>query len=307
MFSKKSVRILGSIVFLFVLIYGSILVKPYLSCGLFSDNAQQKPCQIKGQTQHITLQDDGHRNIIFDLSGVLLKTNEMVVAKKAGLMRMAFYSIFHSQNPRQALFDMLEQVPPFTHTAVKACDELGNELPDIMCDWLKGVPSHDILERIYQSARQDSSLWKLAQAVFDPETMAKSQRLCAKAKNFVERCVQQGHHVYILSNWDGQSFEQVKQRNPEFFQLFSGIVLSGDCGLLKPDLAIYNHLLNKYQIEPKTCFFIDNQLENIKGASSAGIQAHLLKTTPKGRPDFEHLQQDLEKWLLQTNNTVKYA
>lgn len=249
-----------------------------------------------------TIQTEQHRkparvNIIFDLGGVLLRTNKMVTAQKAGILSLPFYAIFHFKNPRKALFELLNSIEPYTTTTIKPRDEHDNELPDIMCDWLKGIPSHSILKKIRPYAHKVKPLWKLAKAIFDPYTMASSHALIASAQEFVEKCIKQGHSVYILSNWDAESFEYIQRRHKKFFAQFSGIVLSGECGLLKPDPAIYNYMLDTYNLDPATCFFIDNQHENITGAQNVGINSALVTTTWASKPDFTKVEQQLNAWL----------
>ena len=165
--------------------------------------------------------------------------------KKQDFYPFLFTPLFILRIRRTALFDFLNNVELFTNTPIKPCDELGHELPGIMCDWLKGSPSDEILKQIKKSAHINRPLWQLAQAIFNPETMAQSQTLIPEGQEMVERCIKNGHKVYILSNWDGESFGQIQERYPEFFDKFSGIILSGECGLLKPDPAIYKHLLDE--------------------------------------------------------------
>lgn len=244
-------------------------------------------------------------NIIFDLGGVLLRTDKLVTAKKAGLLSLPIYSLTHFKNPRTALFEMLNSIEPFTVTTIKPCDETGRELPGIMCDWLKGIPSEDILKRIeYSNNKQLKPLLRLAKAVFDPETMANSHSIIPACKELIDQCVKQGHKVYILSNWDAQSFGKIQQRYSAFFDQFSGIVLSGECGLLKPDPAIYMYLINEYKLDPSACFFIDNQQENITGAQISGIKGCLLTSSWSGKLNFEKIQEELTTWLNQRKNLV---
>lgn len=236
-------------------------------------------------------------NIIFDLGGVLLNTNKMVTAKKAGLFSIPLYAIFHFKNPRTALFELLNSVEPFSKTIIKPCDELGHELPDIMCDWLKGVSSRDIREKVRPYAKNAKPLWNMVKAIFDPETFAESQTLIHAGADMVDHCIAQGHKVYILSNWDNESFGLIQQQYPEFFDKFSGIVLSGECGIVKPDPEIYKYLLSEYDLDASTCFFIDNQQENIAGAQSVGIKGALLTATWTGKLNFAQVQDELHVWL----------
>lgn len=236
-------------------------------------------------------------NIIFDMGGVLLGTKKMPFIKKPGIVSLSMYSTFHFKKPRTALFQQLSNVEPIQKTTIKPCDDLGAGVPCIMHDWLKGTPSADILTKAKPHMKKTKPIWRLAKSMFDPHIMADSQVLIPSAKKLVEKYVAQGHSVYILSNWDGESFKIIRQRHPEFFNQFSGIVLSGECGMLKPDSPIFNHLLDTYKLEPASCVFIDNQQNNIDGASKVGIKGILLSKTRNRRLNFAQAEKELDAWL----------
>lgn len=59
----------------------------------------------------------------------------------------------------------------------------------------------------------------------------------------------------------------------KFIHYFKGIVVSADVGVLKPDIKIYRYLLNNYNINPTQSVFIDDLLDNVEGARTAGMHA----------------------------------
>ena len=225
--------------------------------------------------------------------------NKSAVAMRAGPLALGWYAFSHMENPRIAFFNILDSIEPCTDTQIKPYDEQGVQLPGIVCDWLKGIPSKKILGHIKKEITHVHPFWPLATAIFEPQFMASTQCLVKSGKKFVQECIEQGHCVYILSNWDPESFTYLQKQYPEFFSLFSGIVISGDCGLLKPDPAIFKHLLLEYKLDPKSCFFIDNQVENITAASIVGISGSLVGTTWRGKPDFKKIRKDLVLWIEQ--------
>lgn len=79
------------------------------------------------------------------------------------------------------------------------------------------------------------------------------------------------YHVYALTNWSAQTFP-IAQRQFEFLKWFEGIVVSGEEKLKKPDLAIYELILKRYDIDPTKAVFIDDSLRNIKAAQKVGLQ-----------------------------------
>ena len=56
-------------------------------------------------------------------------------------------------------------------------------------------------------------------------------------------------------------------------ELFDDIVVSGDVGLAKPDVALYALAAQRLGLPPAECVFIDDLERNIDGAREAGMQA----------------------------------
>lgn len=83
---------------------------------------------------------------------------------------------------------------------------------------------------------------------------------------------QQQHRLYALTNWSHETFPVALERY-DFLQLFEGILVSGTEKLKKPDPAIYQLLLKRYQIEPHSALFIDDNKGNVAAAKAEGIQA----------------------------------
>lgn len=80
------------------------------------------------------------------------------------------------------------------------------------------------------------------------------------------------HRLYALTNWSDETFPVAWERY-EFLRLFEGILVSGAEKLKKPDPKIYQLLLKRYQIEPHTALFIDDNLNNVAAAKAEGMQA----------------------------------
>ncbi len=83
---------------------------------------------------------------------------------------------------------------------------------------------------------------------------------------------QAGMPLYILSNMQVHAGEYLQQQH-EFFALVDHIVLSCDCGLLKPEAAIYEHTIKTLGLDAATSVFIDDMKENVEGAIASGLQS----------------------------------
>jgi 2-haloacid dehalogenase len=80
-----------------------------------------------------------------------------------------------------------------------------------------------------------------------------------------------GYTLYVLSNWSAEKFKMVRSQYP-FFEWFDGIVISGEVGLIKPDQAIFELLLERIGRPADECLFIDDHSPNISVAGRLGFQ-----------------------------------
>jgi putative hydrolase of the HAD superfamily len=80
-----------------------------------------------------------------------------------------------------------------------------------------------------------------------------------------------GNRLFVLSNMHLASISYLEQRHT-FWDVFDGIVISSRIKMVKPEIQIYEHLLNRYQLKPGDTVFIDDLQENLAAASSIGIQ-----------------------------------
>lgn len=241
-------------------------------------------------------------DIIIDLGNTLIKTKKLPIASKIGMFNLMGHTLTHWKSPRKDFYKFLESVKA-PHDKIVAYDENHRKLPCIMNDWLKGVPSKKILKKVAK-AQPSKFNWKLAQIVFDPKIVSKSTKLIKKGVQFVHECRAEGHNVYILANQSAEAFELIKAQYPDFFKLFSGIIISGTCALAKPDPAIFNHLLVTYNLDPENCFFIDDQLENIASANQLGLATCKVKSKG-GAHKFKKVRHDITTMTRRIKSTPK--
>ena len=79
-----------------------------------------------------------------------------------------------------------------------------------------------------------------------------------------------GVPLYALSNWSAETFP-AQRRRFDFLAAFTGIVLSGEEKLIKPDPRIYRRLLERYGVDPMRAVYIDDVAANAAAASALGI------------------------------------
>lgn len=86
-----------------------------------------------------------------------------------------------------------------------------------------------------------------------------------------------GYRLYCLSNWPAEKFALVRPRYA-FFEWFEGRVISGEVGLIKPDKAIFDLLLERVGLPARECLFIDDHERNTCAARELGFQTILFQS-----------------------------
>jgi len=74
---------------------------------------------------------------------------------------------------------------------------------------------------------------------------------------------------YVLSNMSTVNADYLRSR--PYFDLFDGIVFSAAEKLIKPDTALFELVLDRYQLQAHQIVFIDDSLPNIEAAVSLGM------------------------------------
>jgi putative hydrolase of the HAD superfamily len=88
----------------------------------------------------------------------------------------------------------------------------------------------------------------------------------------LEELAAAGLNLFLLSNMPASTYEFLVKRH-SFFGHFRQLVISGAILLLKPDPAIYKHLVEKTGIVPAESVFIDDLTRNVIAARECGLHA----------------------------------
>ena len=131
-------------------------------------------------------------------------------------------------------------------------------------------------QRMACSVDEMQRLWDLCSAHMLPkaDTVSLMQELSA-----------QGAALYCLSNMPVERFAWLRQ-NYDFWHLFQGIVISGEIELIKPDPAIYRHLLHRFELAADACIFLDDSAPNIDAANALGIHGILFQDAASCRNEL---------------------
>ena len=79
------------------------------------------------------------------------------------------------------------------------------------------------------------------------------------------------HPCYVLSNWSAETYEGMEETYP-FLKDFDGKIISGRDFLIKPDPAIYELAISRFNLIPEETLFIDDRLDNIEAAQNLNFQ-----------------------------------
>lgn len=88
----------------------------------------------------------------------------------------------------------------------------------------------------------------------------------------LEQLAKAGLHLYLLSNMPVSTFQILSKRHA-FFAHFRHMVISGAILMLKPEAAIYRHLVEVTGIVPAESVFIDDLTRNVVAARESGLNA----------------------------------
>jgi 2-haloacid dehalogenase len=104
----------------------------------------------------------------------------------------------------------------------------------------------------------------------------------------LERLIDEGHDVTLLTNWAADTFREARARFP-FLEKPRGVTVSGEILAIKPDRAIYDHHVKAFGIKPAASLFIDDSQKNVDGAKAAGWQAVLFTGVEPLEADLRRL------------------
>ena len=273
----------------------------------------------------------GADNFIFDLDGVLVRTGSLSALKHAGLNNI-IQTMISLKKDSMGIQQYIEK--KFLEVLAKASQEHGFDinnienpayyrheevLPYLMQAWLRGlikskkvrdlvVGSIDANPQWFSTKSEKRLIKNLIKMVFTPENFVESRRLNKRALDFVKARKEEGHKLYILSNWDPESFALLQKKHNSVFAMFDGVLISGEINMAKPSPDIYEVLLKTHKIAPAQSWFIDDQRENIAAACSLDIKGVLCEPRRGSKkPNFYLVGQKIPQCPAPKENWVPRA
>ena len=98
--------------------------------------------------------------------------------------------------------------------------------------------------------------------------------------DLMKRLKDKGYAIYILSNNNKQA--SVYLKDLDMVRFVDGWIMSCDYGIIKPDKRIYKILFEKFSLNPRECFFVDDKRKNIEAGQDLGMRGHVLNMDNQG-------------------------
>jgi len=183
-----------------------------------------------------------------------------VTSKRIDTVIFDLGNVLIGWDPRRLFRQLIEDEAQMDWFLREVCSSEWNEQQDAGRPWAEGTallrarfPEHAGLIDAYHLRWKETLLGPIEGSVaILAELKARGVRLLA------------------LTNWSQETFPVARQLYP-FLQWFEGIVVSGEERLVKPDLRIYQRLLERYAVDPATALYIDDSARNVAAVEPLGM------------------------------------
>lgn len=100
-----------------------------------------------------------------------------------------------------------------------------------------------------------------------------------------------GRKVLYLSNYS-MKVARENEDAMDFLPFMDGGLMSCDCHVIKPDPVFYQMLLDKYDLNPAECVFLDDRDDNLETARKLGIRTILVRDHEQAAADLAQLLEE---------------
>lgn len=195
------------------------------------------------------------KNLIFDFGKVLVDYDFFHTIRK----------YFDSEEDLQE-FAQLFTSPEF----LDRCDLEEEPFADIILDSRKKYPKFDFqLQKFYEEYPQ-----------FVLGEVPGMRALLLQLRS-------EGYRLYGLTNWCSMVHKVMELW--DILTILDGRVISSEEKLIKPDVAIFQRLCEKYDLKPEECIFTDDKAINVEGAIKAGMQGIVFENAVQYERDLRKL------------------
>lgn len=184
------------------------------------------------------------KNLLFDLGGVIMNIRRQNAVDALIKIGMADADSFLGDYAQQGPFLKLEEgaisESEFRNEirVLIPVDVTDEQIDDAFCHFLLGIPKYrlDALETLHKS-----------------------------------------YKIYMLSNtnsimWNSVISDEFKKAGHDINYYFDGLVTSFEAKCVKPDVKIFNSVVENFNIKPEETIFFDDSQANIDAAAALGFK-----------------------------------
>ena len=192
----------------------------------------------------------GFEAVIFDLGGVLLNLDYQLTIDAFRQLGLENVNLLFSQKTQFGFFDDFE-------TGSINASEFRKEVRAIAPKTL--------------SDNQIDKAWNAMLLDFPQNRLDLLKNISTKKRIFLLSNTNEIHMGWF-KKYVNQLFGE-----DEFFDLFEVAYLSNEMGMRKPNVEIFEYVMNENKLDPKRTLFIDDSAQHLDGAKLAGLQTHWLQ------------------------------
>jgi HAD superfamily hydrolase (TIGR01509 family) len=236
----------------------------------------------------VTTPDTSEKHIIiFDLTNVVIKENQIGFAKKIGYGTLASYAITHWKNPGHRCLDMLHEMSNLeTHKPHIVLTLQKRTLPRCLVELQEGKKTcaqarEEVAQgmrmldeqKFFSSVKEKELMKDIMDLVLDPQTVTTMIEPVKSTMQLINRLKDAGYLVYCCANAPEELYATAQQKFSDVIEHFDGIVISSHIKEIKPGEAILKHLMKTHNLNPANCIAIEDQEEAAATAKKLGMQA----------------------------------
>ena len=156
-------------------------------------------------------------------------------------------------------------------------------------DWvqmdLNNIPVEEILERFI---RNDPGMEAEIRYMFEDLNGIVERR--ESSLPWLRRIKESGRRILYLSNYSHKIMRECADAL-YFLPEMEGGLFSCDVHMVKPDPGFFRLLIEKYQLDPARCVFIDDIETNLEGARAVGMHTILFENPAQAEAELDRMLQ----------------
>ncbi|MFB6075983.1 MAG: HAD family hydrolase [Candidatus Aenigmatarchaeota archaeon] len=152
---------------------------------------------------------------------------------------------------------------------------------DELHDFFRG----EITEEEYWKTVLEKNNWDISPEILKEKIRENFQEI-EGTREIIEKLKDGGYKLGLLSVHSREWIDFCEDKY-DFHRLFDSTMYSFEISILKPDKKAYELILEKLDVKPKECIFIDYQQKNLDSAEELGINTIKFENPEQLKRDFE--------------------